>query len=781
MEKMSGKILLLFLISSFILLFNSDSSKSCGWDFWPSDYMYSVFNERLIDQPSLEPFLLSTYIFHPYEDSIFNEEKFNLIEWRKYFQNRIDTTDIRMLMYPTTFNDLNDILNKIKRGDYASIDKRWKKNQLVEYFERAKSTCPLEYITFAKKCEPLVSNYTSWYPPKRDTSLMLSLIDEGILKLKSTGDDYLRLRYAFQVIRLAHYSGNYQKAVELYDKFVPQLNSAKMVKYWALALKAGALRHLGDESAANYYFSVVFDHCPPKRFSASLSFKVTSDSSFNQSLALCKNKKEKTALWALYAFKYEGAELDAMKNIFQLQSGSPYLELLLAREVKRVEGELLPDMDYYWRNYRRYLKNDKYTETQSNIRLTGIVQECANAGNTIHPYLWDLAAGYLMTLTGETENADKFFDLAESKWPRDKIFNSNKIRIFRIMNEINSLRDITPADEERILPDLEWLKKKSSESEEVNYSGSRTWFDKDEYKRQEGEAAFLYARRKLAQLYYSQGDYVRLHLCMGDIRFNYNLDTDPENEPIDAILDFLDKPDKTDYEKFLVSIYDKTRKYLLSLKGMIYINRHDFKEALNIYSLFSDVPEMRGDPFSIRLKDCHDCDYKDNGRAKYTVLQYAERMLMLDSLAHENSDSTADYYYLMGNGLYNISYFGNCWSSASAHRNFDIYWNTYYDNESNWRFYDCTDAQNNYEKAMHLARDREFAAKCCFMAAKCEQNAFYTGLRKMHLKKEYDYGRMKLKYRTFFKMLKDDYNDTGFYMEALRECKYFNTFVKLYN
>jgi hypothetical protein len=781
MVKKSGKILLLLLISSLILFFNSDTSRSCGGDWWSADYMYSVFNERLINQPSLEPFLLSSYMFHPYEDSVFNEKKMNLVEWRKYFNNQVDTADIRMLLYPTTFDDLNEIFIKIKHRDYTSIDKKWQDNKLVKYFEKTKKTDPLEYITFAKKCEPLVSNYRYWEPPERDTSLMLNLIDEGILKTGNTNDNYLKLRYAFQVIRLAHYSGNYQKAVELYDKLVPRLNSSDMVKYWALSLKAGALKHLGNEAEANYYFSVVFNHCPSKRFTASLSFKITSDSSFKKSLSLCKNNQEKAALWAIAAYKNEGIELDAMKKIFQLKPDSPYLELLLAREVNRVERELLPDREYYWNNFRNYLRGNQYLDTKNNIKLTGFVQECARAGNTIHPYLWDLAAGYLMTLTGDAKNAGEYFDLAEKKWPGEDVSNLNKIRIFRIMDEINSLTDITPADENRILPDLEWLYRKSSESEVVNYTGSVSWFDKDEYKRNEGEAAFLFARIKLARLYSYKGDYVKFHLCMGDNRFNYNLDSDPEKEPIDAILSFLDKPDKTKYERFLVSIYNQSKENLLSLKGMIFINRHNFKEAVNVYSQLSRSPEMSADPFSIRLNDCHDCDYRETGHKKYTVLQFAERMLEMDTLARTNSDSAAEYYFLLGNGLYNISYFGNCWSSASKNRDFDYYPYAYYNDRKNWRFYDCAEALINYEKAMHLAKDREFAAKCCFMAAKCEQNAFYNGLYKMNLKKENDYKRMKLKYRTFFKKLKQDYEDTGFYNEALKECRYFNSFVKLYN
>ncbi len=779
MGKQFGRILLPLLISSLILFLNSDSSKSCSGDGGPDDNMYSVFNVRLISQPSLEPFLLSNYLFHPYVDSVFNEEKINLVEWKKYFNNKIDTADIKKLMYPTKFDDVNDIFSKMKSREFTSIDEKWKNNQLVKYWENTRELKSLEYITFAKKCEPLVSeNWGWWEPPVRDTTLMLNLIDEGVFEAKkNTEDNFLKLRYAFQAIRLAHYTANYQRAIDLYDNLVAPINTENMVKYWSLSLKAGALKHLGKEAEANYYFAVVFQHCPPKRFTVSLSFKVTSDSLFNKSLLLCKNKEEKTALWAVYAYKHGEVELNAMKHIFLLKPDSPYLELLLAREVSRVETELLPNRDYYWSNYQYFLKDNDYANTNNNIQLTGIVQEIARAGNTIHPYLWDLAAGYLMTLTGETKYADEFLEYAKENWPKNDVIHFNKIRIFKIMNEINALTYITPEDENRILPDLKWLQEKSNESESVKYTGSTEyWFDADPYAREEGEAAFLFARRKLAQLYFNKGDYVKLHMYMGDYRFNYNLDPDPENEPIDAIINFIDKPNKTDYENFLLSIYSQSKDELLSLKGMVYLNGHEFKEAANVYSELSYNTKMSPDPFKVRLNDCHDCDYRESKDSKYTILQFTKRMCELDSLAQMNSDSTAEYYFLLGNGLYNISYFGSCWNYASASRDFD--YDAYYREGKNWHFYNCTDAQKNYVKAMYAASDREFAARCCFMAAKCEQNSFYNSMYKMNFREDGDYEKMKFKYRTFFKILKEKYADSDFYNEAIKECRYFNFFVK---
>ena len=80
MGKRIFKISLLLFVSSTLLLLNYDSSRSCGWGGEWDDY-YSIFNEKLFNQPSLEPFLLSEDMYHPYEDSIiFDGKKINLTE-----------------------------------------------------------------------------------------------------------------------------------------------------------------------------------------------------------------------------------------------------------------------------------------------------------------------------------------------------------------------------------------------------------------------------------------------------------------------------------------------------------------------------------------------------------------------------------------------------------------------------------------------------------------------------------------------------------------------------
>ncbi len=134
----------------------------------------------------------------------------------------------------------------------------------------------------------------------------------------------------------------------------------------------------------------------------------------------------------------------------------------------------------------------------------------------------------------------------------------------------------------------------------------------------------------------------------------------------------------------------------------------------------------------------------------------------------------------MANGLYNITLFGNCWDAVSYYKDFDD-WG--YKKRKDIELYDCSEAQQYYLKAMNLTKDAEFAAKCCFMASKCEQNSFYNDLGSGQIKISSDnywknYDKAKLNYRKYFYILHDKYSNTEFYKEALKECKYFNEFIK---
>lgn len=771
MAQISLKILLIASISSFVFFFNSDNSKSCSFDFTADDY-YSVFDPALFNMPSLTPFFLSDLLFFPKMDSsIFDDKLQNLNDWKKYFNSMPDTKDIESIIYPTTQEDIREILFFFTKHKSELVEHKHKDNSLFNYWLKTPNNPSIEYILYAKECEPLVAEFYYWDIPKRDTIAMLRLIEKGDSLYKSVDDNFLKLRYAFQIIRLSHYTGNYDTAVKFYDNLVTKLNVNSIIKYWALSLKAGALYRLGRVAESNYFFSIVFDNYAPKRFTASLSFKVKDDSTFLASMNLCKNNHEKTALWMLAAYKNSEISLKSMQQIYNLDPKSPYLELLLAREVNLIEANIFPSTYDYYVSYHDYLSGNNNDYIKHGNDLLKIVLDNAKAENTLHPNLWYLVAGYLSTLTGDTQSAPTYFYYARGCWPKEDLGEKNKIKLFEEMN--NALHCIYQGNvaEGSIVSYLAWLFEQSKEPDEK---------DKyvDEYfvrGRNNALSAFMFVRSKLAQTYACNGEFLKMHLCLGDSRFGYGLEANPKNEPIDNLIAFFDKPKKTAFEELLQSMYKYTKSDLLAIKGTVLINQHRFKEAVDIFNKIGTSGYLQADPFVIHINDCHDCDIRDSNKIQYTQLSFAKRMLELDSLSKVNKKKASNYCFLIANGYYNISYFGNCWDASSYYRDFD--YDQLYNEGKDWEFYDCSKAEEYYLKAMELTKDKEFAANCYFMASKCEQNSFYNNLYKVKFKEDGDYLKEKLKYRKYFKLLKEKYSNTLFYKEALKECKYFNSFV----
>lgn len=772
MTKIISKILLIVSISSFVLFFNSDNSKSCSFDFTTDDY-YSVFDPAIFNMPSLTPFFLSELLFFPERDSsIFDDKLQNLNDWKKYFNSIPEIKDIESIIYPTTQDDIREILFFFTKHKSESVEQKYKDNSLFNYWLKNPNIRSIEYILYAKECEPLVADFSYWDIPQRDTVAMIRLIERGDSIYKKLDDPFLKLRYAFQIIRLSHYTGNYEMAVKFYDDLVTNLKVNSIIKYWALSLKAGALYRLGRIAESNYFFSVVFDNYAPKRFTASLSFKVKNDSLLLASLKLCKNNQERAALWMLAAYKNPEISLKSMQQIYNLDPKSPYLELLLEREVSRFETKVFPSTYYFHLTKQKYPNRSDEEYIEHGNELLKIVKEFAESKNTLNPHLWYLAAGYLLTLTGDTHNASPYFFHAKDCWPKDDAVNRSKIRLFEEMNDALHCIYQGIVNEESLVPHLKWLFEQSEQKESEEEKLVEEYYIRG---RNNAVSAFIFVRSKLAQTYACNGEFLKMHLCLGDSRFGYSLEENPKNEPLDNLIAFFDKPKKTEFEELLQSMYVYKKNDLLAIKGTVFISQHKFKEAIDIFTKIGISGYLQADPFVIHINDCHDCDIRDSNKTEYTQLSFAKRMLELDSLSKVNGNKASEYYFLMANGFYNISYFGNCWNASSYFRDFD--YDQLYNERKDWEFYDCSKAEEYYLKAIELTKDKEFAAKCYFMASKCEQNSFYNNLYRMRFSEDETYFKEKLKYRKYFKILKDQYANTKFFKEALKECKYFNSFV----
>jgi len=299
--------------------------------------------------------------------------------------------------------------------------------------------------------------------------------------------------------------------------------------------------------------------------------------------------------------------------------------------------------------------------------------------------------------------------------------------------------------------------------------------------------------------YLAQHDTIKAELCKGTIvksndqfnnasAFGYDIRRDFYQEPLQKIYNFLTAKNLTPYNRFLAANYFFKAGQIREMIATKYLVKYNFKMAEKILSDNSDLQaaghidtlkNLHADPFIIHINDCHDCDYKAPKEKTYNKKTFAQRMLELKKLAETDTANRAKYYFLLANGYYNITFFGNSWKAVAYDRAFPG-WVFKTDTTEPKQYYDCSIAKEYYVKAMNAAKDKEFAARCCFMASKCEQNEFYVKAYdyKMLTHNPQKYFEIKNGYRNFFRTLENKYSDTKYYQQVIEECKYFDEFVK---
>ncbi len=168
---------------------------------------------------------------------------------------------------------------------------------------------------------------------------MDKLINNGLQLYKAAKKELFKLKYAYQITRLAHYSGNYPDAVKFYDDYIAPNKTKSVLHPLSLSLKAGALYHMGQKKEAAYIFSRLFSNADVKKISNYMSFKWAVDSETNRGeyLALCKNNAEKAEMLALFALNGISNKTEIIKEIFTLDTENKTLETLIAREINKLE------------------------------------------------------------------------------------------------------------------------------------------------------------------------------------------------------------------------------------------------------------------------------------------------------------------------------------------------------------------------------------------------------------------------------------------------------------
>ncbi len=758
-ETILNKYVLRFgLILSCILL-PYHISVGCGDGY--EDYYkgYSFIHAPMVSEVSrFTPYILNFGDFHETDEELkTRRNNDNLKEWQETFCEAATLEEIADIVYKATVPEMESITRAIKRKENP-MDYNIKDNTFALQLKTSKCTDVVNYLIFAKRCEPYVISKDEWSGPQVNRQSMLNLIDDGRKLFKKTDSHWVRLRYAYQLVRLAHYAGENQLALDLYDYLKPKIDErVSIINYWLLGHKAGALKRLGKNVEASYWYSLIFQYCPSKREAVYRSFYIKNDEEWEQCLALCRNDSERATLYMMRTMDKNSKGVEEMQHIYELDPTSRHLQSILLREIKKLEGYFLGhSFRRDWRGNSRFYNRSRDEMGKYMIDLQKFTQKVADEKKISNPQFWQVSNGYLEYLSGDLYNADKTFRALEGKIEDEDL--AEQLKVFQLLIKIHSYEKMEHEEEQEIAKIIEsklFLK----------YPGFKD---------------FLYDR--LADLYEKGGNKGKAFLCHNDLT---GIESNPRLEIINDLLSIYDKPEQNEFEKLFLKDENgfDIKNRLLDIQGTYYFARGMWGEAKRSFGLIplAEKEKYQFNPFTERFEDCIHCPFPDSLDKFYNKAEIVDKLLEFEYKSKSDVEYGPEYFYWMGTALYNMSYFGHAWGAQDFYRQSTTWYKMPKSTKEKpldyWEQLDCSKALYYFDLCRQTTYNKELGARATFMAAKCQRNEYYTG-------SSFDYSAYRRnrylppdKYNTFFALLKKDYADTEFFETIIEECKYFDYYV----
>ena len=696
----------------FILIFNI-SLLACGsgWSYYDKQFMFLENREEVFSNYSGNLKDPNTYN-HIYRNYKKRNKQQNLLEWKEQLDSSLTLEQIEQIVY--------------KRKDLSLV-----KDQEI-----------LEYLNFISKQENhVIADYYYYGKEKKKINEQI-LINEAVSKIASVKSKYLKLRYFYLALRLAHFKN--KNALALYEKFNHLLENENktIVKDWITGLYAGALIKNKQIALGVYEFTKLFDK---SKINWHLSFynfnHINTNELWNELQSFAKTQDEKLKFITLRALNSNANTLMELDNIYKVDKNSKWFDYILYRQLLHSQ-HFFDEADYYERDFQ-IKENIKYLETIQKDDM----------------YTVNLSLAYYYLYDKQLEKAKALSNKLLT------INNNHETKTLNYVIYLNSLETVDLKEENIIYEKMNELI--SEHKDENNYIHNYTFL-------------------KLKKLYKNQKDYFKA-LLSKNMRF---IDSSSFNlESINKFKEFIKSDANSKLEEFFQNSYKKrghirfkNNKITLSTKlkkaqVKILLNNLMFEEALKIDSKYLDE-KIQFNPFNVNIRG----NNRKGKQNTYTIREFLNKAIIIKKELDKNPKSVMDNY-LYANAIYNLSYFGNSNDITTVYR-------------SNYAFKEKQLETNKvnlsikyYKETLKHSNKKEFKSKVTYMLAKSElalydikyakkvgtyygmANGAYESDRLWKYSKHDTYIKyIKNGYGEFFNKLEKEYSNTKYYKELIKEC-----------
>ena len=356
----------------------------------------------------------------------------NIEEWSKYLG--INQDQAYYLVNKSSKNEIDSLLVfgncRNKKLEFANS----------KFCKKKKNA--LKYLSYAKYLEPYMNResgqdmeqwqeYKFWdyywtiddyfYPRKKTVhDLDYEVIINNLIEAyKAQKDKELKLRYGYQLVRLAHYKHHYEDAVRYFDTYVEPLKIKPEIYYYALSQKAGALNGLNKTLKKNpaeegnsqvaMDFLRVFSKSKDLKYSAYLSLRFSENGKalenlYNQSKSL--NNEDACSLYFLLGHDKFNNPLNELEKIENLDPNSTLADVLMARYISSLK-----------RHY--YGFSDKLGDLKidnPNLAQALKIAESMRLKSS-HKDFWNLCAAHLNAYSQNYPKAKEYLSLVKCQRP----------------------------------------------------------------------------------------------------------------------------------------------------------------------------------------------------------------------------------------------------------------------------------------------------------------------------------------------------------------------------
>ncbi len=592
------------------------NANACAFDPYYGREYYNLFSQELIDAPQYYPFLNgNSYVDYYHSPAVENLKNENLESWADYLNISYDQAKALVFDAPKTEVDALVKGSSVKNSSLSFIN-----SEFVKKHKQA-----LLYISYAKYLEPYMRFYDSGNSWSYNNEKLKSISDLDYKKVEQVlikswnaeSDKELKLRYGYQLVRFAHYNGNFELAVNYFNKYVESLQYKPVMYYYALDQKAGALHGLGKIVEANYDFFKVFSNTRNIKESALTSMSYTADIDFNKMLSQTKTENELLDAYLLIGYQSFSNPLEIIKKILAKNPNAIQAKVLMAKAVNSIEYQYLPQ--YYTRYYAQeeanpkkeklripfdynkrysnwntidYKRDDFYTDVNTNPNVAFMKDALDLVKNQLakadKKEYWQLTLAYLQTLNQDYSSAKN--TLAQIKTNQED-FSFQKKTIETLVYVLEQDK-IDSKFEQALFTKygdiLSYQKPKKANQEDDYYD----YYIEDNLTEEQAKVNLKnMIWDVLANRYYLQGELAKAFLIHNDV---YSLGYNPDWAIIEDLEKFDQKKNKTSVENLILKNVESSQwnsqvknsltDFVHNFKGTIYLRNQKFDLAKKEFS-----------------------------------------------------------------------------------------------------------------------------------------------------------------------------------------------------